>query len=80
MPHSRQFTYDKEDFNEEDIIIMLLPATQELIIELPRESSVSSTIGLKSQVPSMPTSQDKYQPLSIQAKTLSASSGYHASY
>lgn len=52
-------TYDKGEFNEEEIILTLVPATEALTIDIAcNKISVSSAMDLKSPVPPMPASQD----------------------
>lgn len=63
MSLSSEDTYDKGEFNEEEIILTLTLATEELTIDVPTKSSASSAIDRPQATSSPNASFTEYQPL-----------------
>nr|XP_006996576.1 developmental pluripotency-associated protein 2 [Peromyscus maniculatus bairdii] len=62
----------KEEIDEENIILTLVPVTEEPTIEVSTESNMSSPIGLQPPVPPVPTSKASKPPASPRVPNLPA--------
>ncbi|XP_052595722.1 developmental pluripotency-associated protein 2 [Peromyscus californicus insignis] len=65
-------SFCKEEIDEENVILTLVPVTEEPIIEVSTESTISSPIGLQPPVPPVPTFEASKPPASLRVPHLPA--------